>query len=70
MPLADLLALGPAKYAHARDFEMMAVESLVLFDNADRDVQPDMIVDAPWEQVKQFFVAQARNLGRDWFGGE
>jgi predicted nucleotidyltransferase component of viral defense system len=39
--LEDLLALGQPKYAYARDFEVMAVESLVLFDNADRDAQLD-----------------------------
>jgi predicted nucleotidyltransferase component of viral defense system len=39
----DLLALGKAKYPHTRDFELMAVESLVLFENADRDLQPDLL---------------------------
>ena len=70
VPLADLLVLAQSKYPHVRDFELMAVESLVLFDNADRDVQPALLVDWPWEQVRQFFIDQARNLGKTWFGEE
>jgi hypothetical protein len=57
VPLTELLSLGRAKYPYVRDFELMAVESLVLFDNADRDLQPELLVDLPWEQVKQFFIA-------------
>jgi len=48
----------------------MAVESLVLFEDADRDVQPDLLIDLPWEKVRQFFIAQARALGQVWFGEE
>lgn len=70
MPLGELLTLGRTKYPYARDFELMAVESLVLFDNADHDLSPKLLVDVPWEQVKQFFVAEAQALGRNWFGDE
>lgn len=68
VPLLDLLALARAKYPHVRDFELMAAESLVLFDSADRDVQPELLVSLPWEQVRQFFIDQARDLGQRWFG--
>lgn len=70
IPLAELLALAQSKYPYVRDFELMAVESLVLFDNADRDVQPDLLIDLPWEQVRQFFTDQARDLGQTWFREE
>jgi predicted nucleotidyltransferase component of viral defense system len=66
--LSTLLQLGETKYPYARDFELMAVESLVLFENADRDIQPTMLVDVLWEQVRQFFIDQAQALGQDWFG--
>jgi len=68
--IPDLLTLGKAKYPHARDFELMAVESLVLFENADRDLQPDLLIDLPWERVRQFFIAQAQALGQTWFGDQ
>jgi hypothetical protein len=67
MALSDLLARGAAKYPHARDFELMAVESMVLFENADRDLQPDLLIDVPWEEVRRFFLAQARAFGERWF---
>jgi hypothetical protein len=68
-PLSDLVVLAKTKYPYARDFELMAIESLVLFENADRDLQPELLIDLPWEQVRQFFIEQAQSLGRTWFGG-
>ena len=50
VPLRALLAAAEGKYPYARDFELMALESMVLFDNADRDVQPDLIIDVPWAE--------------------
>jgi hypothetical protein len=70
IPLAELLSQGALKYPYVRDFELMAVESMVLFENADRDLQPDLLIELSWEQVKQFFIDQARALGRTWFGGQ
>lgn len=68
IPITTLLQLGERKYPYARDFELMAVESLVLFENADRDIQPTMLADVAWEDVRQFFVDQAHLLGQAWFG--
>jgi hypothetical protein len=45
----------------------MSVESLVLFDNARRDVQPELLMDIPWQQVENYFVEQAKALGKIWF---
>ncbi len=67
VPLLDLLAQGEAKYPHVRDFMLMAVESMVLFDNADRDVPPPMLIPLAWQDVKAFFIAQAQSLGQRWF---
>ncbi len=68
IPLATLLGLGETKYPYARDFELMAVESLVLFENADRDAPPALLVEVEWEQVRQFFITEAQSLGQTWFG--
>lgn len=62
----ELLAHGRSKYEHARDFEVMAVTSLVAFDNADDDRQPEMLVDVSWPEVKRFFEQQARRIGGTW----
>jgi hypothetical protein len=66
--LPTLLQLGQTKYPYARDFELMAVESLVLFENADRDIQPTLLVEVAWAEVRQFFIEQAQALGQSWFG--
>jgi len=65
--LPDLLERSEAKYLLFRDFPLMAVESMVMFEVADRDVRPQLFSDVSWPQVKKFFVDQARQLGRDWF---
>ena len=67
IPLQDLLHSGKRKYPQVRDFPLMALEAILQFKNADRDLQPELVVDFPWEKVKQFFVAQAKILGKEWF---
>jgi hypothetical protein len=68
IPLPDLLARAELKYPYVRDFALMAVESMVLFENADRDLQPDLLIETPWPEIRQFFVTRARALGKSWFG--
>jgi hypothetical protein len=67
IPLEEMLHQGPLKYPYARDYEMMALTSLTDFDNADRDVAVETFERVSWEAVKDFFVAEARRLGRFWF---
>jgi hypothetical protein len=50
-----------------RDFGMIALEHLVLFDNADRDIQPILRDSLPWDSIKQFFLQQADQLEKKWF---
>lgn len=68
IPLADILQAGESKYPQVRDFALMAVESMVTFENADRDRQPNLLVDLPWERVKRFFIEQGKSFGNNWFG--
>jgi hypothetical protein len=67
VPLEEMLHQGPVKYPYARDYEMMALTSLTDFDNADRDVAVETFDRMSWEAVKDFFLAEARRLGRLWF---
>jgi hypothetical protein len=69
LPLHALLNRGSDKYPYARDFSLLAVESLVQFDHADTDHQPQLLLDAPWSTVRAFFEDQARALGQSWFSG-
>jgi hypothetical protein len=65
--LPDLLRAGESKYPQVRDFPLMALEGLLQFDIADRDLQPEMLADLPWENVRRFFIEQSKVLGLDWF---
>jgi predicted nucleotidyltransferase component of viral defense system len=67
-PLEELLQAGQRKYSASRDFALMAVESFVLFENAERDVPLELIIDVTWEEVRQFFIESAKLLGKKWFG--
>lgn len=62
-----LLLLGEEMYPGMRDFPLMAVEHMILFDNAEGDDPPQLLKFIGWEEVKAFFTAQARILGNDWF---
>lgn len=66
--LNQLLELGKTKYPVFRDFPMLVFKNMVLFDNADRDLQPELLVPVEWEAVKHFFLDQAKILRRQWFG--
>lgn len=67
IPLAELLQLGSKKYPQFRDFPLMVLESMTLFDNADRDFQPLLFKSVLWEEVKSFFTQQAKILAKIWF---
>ena len=67
IPLADLLEAGRKKYPQMRDFAIMAIESMVLFENGDQDVQPAMFINLSWDELKGYFIEQAKLLGNQWF---
>ena len=48
----------------------MVLESMTLFDNADRDRQLELFEETAWDEVKQTFLQQAARLSRSWFGGD
>jgi hypothetical protein len=39
---------------------------LVVRENADRDFQPDLLVDSAWERVREFFIEQTHIFGKTW----
>ena len=67
IPLDTLLQAGARKYPHMRDFALMSVESMASFENADRDVPFEMLIDVSWFAVRAFFIAQVKRLGKTWF---
>jgi hypothetical protein len=68
--LEELFARSGDKYTHSRDFGMRVLTALVDFDIADEQEEPVMLQPVDWEEVKAFFRAQARRLGKAWFDPE
>jgi hypothetical protein len=68
IPLIELFNLSQTKYEWVRDFPLLVLKNMIVFDNADRDSQPELLEQVEWNTVKNFFIAQAKILRRDWFG--
>ena len=66
IPLRRLLDLAPQKYPSMRDFESQAVKRLIYFKNAEQDVDPMMRLPVTWAAVKEYFIAQALEIGNSW----
>jgi predicted nucleotidyltransferase component of viral defense system len=70
LPLDEIFEHGQQKFPQVRDFSTMVLMSMVDFRKADVEsliqVEPNII----WEQVKTFFTAEAKRLGRNWFQGK
>jgi hypothetical protein len=64
--LDELFARSGSKYPHSRGFGMRVLTALVDFDIADRQDEPIMLQPLEWDQVRVFFIAEARRLGRKW----
>ena len=66
LSLDEVFARSADKYPHSRDFGMRVLTALVDFDIADQQDEPTLLQPVEWEQVKAFFLAEARRLGRAW----
>jgi hypothetical protein len=67
-PLDKILELGRRKYPHYRDLRMNALAAMTQFDAADEDADPVLLQPIQWDEVKRFFIAEAKRLGSRWFG--
>lgn len=66
IPLRRIYELAPQKYPSVRDFESQTVKRLVYFENAESDIDPNMLENVTWRAVKQYFIEQAAQIGRGW----
>jgi len=66
--LVELFDRGIDKYPESQGFEMRVLTALVDFGAADQEEEPMLLLPASWEEVKAFFVAESRRIGREWFG--
>ena len=64
--LRQLLDLAPQKYEGVRDFEAQVVKRFVYFENAEVDVDPILFQPVAWQDVQQFFIQRAKEIGSSW----
>lgn len=66
IPLQQLLDLAPRKYVSVRDFETQTVKRLVYFENAESESDPILLSAVSWQNVKNFFIEQAKKIEQGW----
>jgi hypothetical protein len=66
--LEELFARSGDKYPQSHGFGMRVLTALVDFHIADQQEEPTMLLPVEWDQVRDFFEVQARQLGQQWFG--
>jgi hypothetical protein len=47
---------------------MRVLTALVDFSVTDQEEEPILLQSVSWDKVKAFFVAESRQIGREWFG--
>lgn len=67
IPLDNLIRMAKVKYPLVRDFELMVYQGLTFFEVADRQDDPQLLIDLDWNTVKSFFVDQAKGMAHRWF---
>jgi Nucleotidyl transferase AbiEii toxin, Type IV TA system len=67
-PLEMILVAGQRKYPNYRDLRMNALAAMTQFDAADEDTELALLLPIEWNEVKQFFISEAKRLGHQWFG--
>lgn len=62
--LSELLELFDRKYAGIEFSRIHLLKSLTHFEDADKDVSPELLEDLDWDEIKRFLEAQAVALYR------
>lgn len=68
--LDEIFSHGQKKFSMVRDFNTMVLMAMVDFRKADLESPIQTNPDVPWEQVKTFFLQEAKRIGRSWFQGK
>jgi len=63
----ELVAMAKVKYPLVRDFDLMIYQGFAFFEIADRQDDPELLIDLNWSTVKSFFVDQAKRKAQQWF---
>ncbi|MEW6086064.1 MAG: nucleotidyl transferase AbiEii/AbiGii toxin family protein [Chloroflexota bacterium] len=66
IPLRRLFDLAPKKYPSVRDFEVQVTKRLIYFESAERDPEPRLLKPVAWDDVKNYFAEQAKQIEQSW----
>jgi hypothetical protein len=64
--LRTVLDKAPQKHPSVRDFESQAVKRLIYFENADIETNPILLYNINWQDVKEYFIKQAKEIEQSW----
>ena len=67
IPVDELVAMSKVKYPLVRDFDLMIYQGLTFFEIADKQDDPELLIDLNWNTVKSFFVDQTKRKAQQWF---
>lgn len=67
IPLEVMFERAQAKYPHTRDFAMMVMPRLNDFRYADTHEPVETLRPVSWDEVKSFFLSEAKRLAKLWF---
>ncbi len=67
IPLGDLLRLYDDKYRNLSSDAVHIIKSLTYFDDAEEDEDPDLLREASWIEVKDFFRREALHISETLF---
>ena len=67
IPLETLLERSREKFPYVRNFPLMSLQAMVDFDIAENQAPIETNPSASWAEIKAFFEAEARRIGKQWF---
>jgi hypothetical protein len=67
MPLEALLERSREKFPYVRNFPLMTLQAMVDFEIAEKQAPIETNPAVSWSEIKSFFEAEARRIGKQWF---
>jgi predicted nucleotidyltransferase component of viral defense system len=64
--LPHLFLQASKKYPSIRDFEVQVAKRLVYFETAEKDADPILLKPISWQDVKIYFIQQAKEIEQSW----
>lgn len=67
IPLETLLERSREKFPYVRNFPLMSLQAMVDFDIAEKQAPIETNPAVSWTEIRAFFEAESRRIGKQWF---